>query len=1186
MTEFKPSKAFEHLVAQDIPLSGIHLIEASAGTGKTYNITRIYLRLLLEKQLTVQQILVMTFTKDATEELRGRIDSFIRLALSQWHELIETDDYFKAISKKVEPQQAKLILSQALLYLDEAAIYTIHGFCKRVLTQYAFESGIAFNSQMEGEQQTLVLQAVQDWYRQLASDAMAFKQVVQFWPVPEKLISDFAKALNQDSQLQLDDSTEIIRHFTTLAMQAFDSLTNNKSFLFAELVEGKPAKEQEKREVEYQQLIDWLQAVADDHQQAANPMPDSFIDGRRFSRSKAKEQLVEVFSAANQVKSLAKTLLTDIAKREALAIVKQGIEHIRAQVLKLKQQANILTFDDLVERLAYKLADQTDTRLADSLFQQYPYALIDEFQDTDSSQLAIAKAMYFNREIGALFMIGDPKQAIYGFRGGDIFAYLSARNACDQQWLMDTNWRSTVPMINGYNRLFYGNALTDKPADVFRFSIPYHPVKASPVAVERAKEQVAASPALHFIHFSPQEVKKHVPQSFRSQMATWCVNEIVSLLSADKPQVAAKDIALLVRDGTEAAEIKQALFQAGLASVYLSDRANLLHSEQTQQLIQLLNGILYLENERLFCASLASPLLPYHAQALYQLQQDDLAWQEMKVVYAELRRQWFDKGFIAMALTLLHQHLVITGEGCERTLTNLLHLFEVLQTASQRHRQPQELLHWFDQQRQAEHPDIESELRLESEADLIKIVTQHGSKGLEYPVVFVPFASRHKDPLKFGQRNVSLIEYHDEQGVQTVSLTGSASAKQRMSEEAYAETVRLLYVAVTRAEQRCYVLTTAFEKYHLSPIGLTCQWQQDSDIIQHFTEMAAQQPDDIALTVIDSDVQAEQIGSDQQIEFELHAAQFSGQIERDWWLSSFTALSRNIRDNGVSAPDRDNLAIEQEGIVPARVLATSSQLRFVLTKGANTGNFLHYIFEHINFTQPEFEQVLQWATIKYGELPTGYSQSDLIHWLEQVLITPLKVKDEQFCLADLSASKVLKEAEFYFPMKNANVEQLSRLLIAHRDNAEGGSVSKRLHISYHRQLKGMMHGFIDLIFEHQGKFYLADYKSNHLGEQLQDYSPQRLQSNVIEHHYDLQYLIYSLALHRYLTQTLDNYQPEQHFGGVLYLYLRGMNPEQEIEQTGVYYREITVDELMQLDGIFADSQANNLKNNDISEAEL
>jgi len=1180
--------AVRNLVAHDIPLSGIHLIEASAGTGKTYNITRIYLRLLLEKKLTVKEILVMTFTKDATEEIRGRIDEFIRLAINNWEDLCQKDEFFTRISESVNAEDAQHLLKQALLFLDEAAIFTIHGFCKNVLKEHAFSSQVSFNANMETDHKSLVLQATQDWYRQLASeDDKAFRQVIEFWSVPESLVSHFSKAIYKNCPLDIVESSTLVETFNTLASQALMDISTNKNTVFEYLVEGKKASEQSKRVYEYQQLIDWLHNVIADHQNVSIKMPDAFIDGRRFARSSVKGELVEIFSLVNQVKQLAKTLLSDIARLQALSIVRQGIYRIRNTVKKQKQQLNVLSFDDLITTLAVKLHrdDSSKKNLADTLIKQYPFALVDEFQDTDPEQFSILKALYYHRKEdysqSGLMMIGDPKQAIYGFRGGDVFAYMSARNECDYQWLMDTNWRSSYQMITGYNRLFYGDELTSSGRDVFGYNIPYYPVKPSPIALKQLNENInvegnkaqntlcASKAALQLVHFESSEQKGSTKQTFRVEMAKWCANEIITLLQAPNQNFEAKDIALLVRDGNEAKDIKLALFNAGLPSVYLSNRTNLMHSVQTTQLLQLLKGILFLENDRYFSAAIASPLLPYSPKAFYQLQQDDTAWQSMKIKFSQLRDEWLNKSFITMALKLMHDQMVIIGEDSERTITNLLHLFELIQSASQRQKQPQELLYWFEQQSLAELPESENELRLESEENLIRIITQHGSKGLEYPIVFIPFATRHKHPLKFGTKNVQLIEYHNKSGQLTVSLSGTDEAKEHMADEAYAESIRLLYVAITRAEQRCYLLSTSFEASHLSPLGLCCHWDKETVIQQSLHALSLEPSQSINLTLVTEEIQTDVYQGSFNNTIEGKVTQFNGNIERDWWLSSFTALSRNIRDNGVSLPDRDNEDLIQKSV--DEVSKYQHLLRFVITKGAQTGNLLHDILENLCFSHPDWPKCVKWPLVKYGELPKGYNENDLVFWLQQVLNTPLH---HEFSLSSIGLDHCLKEVEFYFPLHKASTKQLADFLMLHRQHSPYSSTydpsyNKVINLPNFSTLKGMMHGFIDLVFEQQGKYYICDYKSNYLGDDYSDYRGNLLQQDIVKHHYDLQYLIYALALHRYLKVTIENYQPNRDFGGVYYLYLRGMSDELQHKDCGVFYRNISNVELLQLDAIFS-----------------
>lgn len=1206
----------ENLSAATTPLTGRHLIEASAGTGKTYNITRIYLRLLLERELKVEEILLMTFTKDATQELRGRIDAFIRDALTNWHTLSEEDDYCKLISQRVsdnkEESDTKIqfLLKRALLFLDEAAIFTIHGFCQRALTQHAFTSGLAFNANMSTNSNELILEACQDRYRQLAKQSPNdFTLLSQFWATPATFVSSFVKAISHSTELSVVNVQDVVDRFIELAKQANSAISENLVLINEGLITHKKADEQEKRAKELVKLQAWLMQVCqcdneNDLLEAINlSFPDYLLNGNRHPKA-FKTSLAEVLASSKQIKVDIKSLEKNINRAQAYQIVRTAIYGIREQVKHKKEHHNLLDFDDLINTLANCLKNEVDNRLASTLLAQYPVALIDEFQDTDPQQFAILQGIYYQtcdqQKNSALYLIGDPKQAIYGFRGGDIFAYLSARNDCDFHWLMDTNWRSSSDMVCAYNHIFLGK----EDNTVFGYGIPYQVVKAGKV-----DKQQSSSNALQFIHFSNQD--NDIKQSARPLMATWCANEIVRLLTDEeiKPQ----DIAILVRDGREAADIKQALLTANLASVFLSDRANLFYSEQATQLISMLKGILNPENERLYLNALACGLLGFDAPALYTLQQDEIAYQTLKFDFIDYRTQWQRQGFIAMAINLMHQHFKIPLENKDRALTNLLHLFEILQSASQKFLQPQELLYWFEQQCSEEtntiNNEIEAEQRLENDGDLIRIVTQHGSKGLEYPIVFIPFATRHKDPLKFGTKSVSYIEYHNEDGQLCLSLDGDEQAKIAMANEAYAETIRLLYVSITRAESRCYIFTAPFDKYSLSPLGQTLQWQREQDIFESLQVLADKTPkttsvkqvllDDIEMNIYQPDkvdLAKQMLGN---------VSQFHGKIERNWWLSSFSALSRNLRHSGISTPDRDiGLLTDVEILLLNK---NRKLLRFQLAKGAHSGNLLHDILEHSDFTtdyeaSSDWQASIKWPLVKYGELPPSFTESDLMAWLDEIVLSPLireplvnnstqnhSLSDdalcaESFCLADIGIQQTLRESEFYFPMEDADINALSNLLTDHRNSAlsDPNNTYGKNHVRLpsYQSLKGMMHGFIDLVFEKNGKFYVCDYKSSHLGDDFSDYDYFSLRNNIEQNHYDLQYLIYSLALHRYLQQNVTDYNAEQHFGGIYYLYLRGMTNDEKYDGKGVYFRKLFVEELIRLDSIF--SGDNKLKDENIA----
>jgi len=604
----------EHLNPESLPLTGCHLIEASAGTGKTFNITRIYLRLLLEKKLDVKNILVMTFTRAATEELRSRIAKEIRNALENWDQFDENDRFFASLTQQFSHKDVYPALHNALLHLDEASIFTIHSFCKRVLSQQAFNSGVAFNVQMETDTTDIELEAVRDWYRLLAKQKSSIQDKVEDyqclvanWSTPESFRQAFREVLSSTFQVQFNTTELIIERFNKQKKETLQNLEEYKTLVFSELIDSH--KQADVRSEEWNVLVHWLRTEYSDGAESQE-MPKTaagVFNGTRFARKapEIKQQLLEAFEPLKQLKADAVNIELSINKAYSYQIAAQGIVVIRNKIEESKHRKKVMNYDDLINQLAQSL-DSSDitknNKLAELIRTQYPVALVDEFQDTDPNQYAILKSIYQNqnkreeKSSTALFMIGDPKQAIYAFRSGDVFTYLSARADTDHQWLMDTNWRSTTKMINAYNRLFYGVSLNhahdqnqdQKAKDIFGFNIQYTPVKSAGFA----DKQNEHSAALQLIHFPFNEAfrvgrskKEEMKQEFCSVIAHWCAGEIHQLLSGENKVVVdsslqEQDIAILVRDKKEAAYIQDALRDAGYPSVYLSTHDNVFFSEE------------------------------------------------------------------------------------------------------------------------------------------------------------------------------------------------------------------------------------------------------------------------------------------------------------------------------------------------------------------------------------------------------------------------------------------------------------------------------------------------------------------------------------------------------------------------------------------------------------------------------
>jgi exodeoxyribonuclease V beta subunit len=956
-----------------------------------------------------------------------------------------------------------------------------------------------------------------------------------------------------------------------------------------------------------------------------------FINGNRFRSSPEAKVILEPLKLLRGdikkwIEKSTKQLEKNVQLTAVLAVVKQGIYAIRERVEVAKKKAHVVLFDDLISVFSNALQSQ-GANLLDSIRRQFPVALVDEFQDTDRHQYKILDLLYPKADKDSLLlMIGDPKQAIYGFRGGDIFVYLAAKQDADHVWLMDTNWRSSAQMVSGYNRLFWGHSLQKEQArSVFGFDIDYEVIKSTsqskaagsplfdPLGSRTAMTYMLASDGIE--KSGADDTAKRKKVELEQQVLDWSSVEIMRLLSDAKigdNKVVPADIAVLVKDRIEASLVKSSLDAVGLTSVYLSDKTALFSTSQATELYRVLDAILHSTNRSTLVAGANSSLLnrviainitvSEHQKVMAELHADLMhpEWEKLVVACFEFKEKWANLGIFSLLLSLIKENYA-PQNAPERSLTNMMHLAEAMAKNAVLNKLPEQQLAWLSHQIFDHVADEEVQLRLESDANLIKIVTQHGSKGLEYPIVFVPFGNKYKDPRKRKTSTIQHFKYQDMQSAQSIYQLGATHASlAEYAKQDHAEKIRLMYVAVTRAEHRCYLGfvndISNSESALNSALGIPKETLNEckSDnpahtkaldwMITHVFEPEHEASGDGTLHSSSSAVNVDVTPVISNVYQELTELVIPPFVDAKlakrsaWIISSFSNLSRfHKSDNNsyydVASPNQISLhAIETasehkavNGELTAdgfseQVLETSSThpfaIRYQLEKGADTGNLLHDILEQVDFHTPEWGSAAVVALSKYKALDDNQVTA-VFEWLESCLETPLI---DDFCLADLQIKQTLREAEFYFPMPHLKVRHVAKVLQQYRQHLQKSKGWSALSISMADipELSGMMHGFIDLIFEHDGKYYVADYKSTHLGNSPRDYRSEKLHENNQHHLYDLQYLLYSLALHKYLKQQLSDYSFEAHFGGVFYLYLRGMSPESQIagESSGVFFDKV------------------------------
>ena len=1191
-----------------LPLNQISLIEASAGTGKTYTIGSLYLRLLLKagennfsRPLNVEEILVVTFTEMATEELKKKIRERITDAIDKLTAFVETkdksafknDEFLTALYQDLDIFEAIHRLKLAEQNMDLAAIYTIHGFCRRMLMQYAFHSGIHFNLELIKDQSDLLARFANEFWREhfYPLDFESSNFIAAELVSPENVLSLLKADLGKDLHVEIENKQALSVSMQIFLQQYlgeyFKDIKALKRFWLesagkiSELITEELNKDYEKgepkslsrRSYNTSRLAKWIDQVNawanDPRDYVLNETLMSYFTQSALDEKGEEGASPFIAPIFTELEECANALISpDLLRRVILYHYRQSLQQ---KLLDYKLNHQEKSFDDLLHLFCEALQSAQGDELAEMIRFQYPFAMIDEFQDTDSQQYAIFSKIYRdNPEKNTGFiMIGDPKQAIYRFRGADIFTYLKASDEAQSRFELTKNYRSEKHLVDGVNALF------DFPQSPFIYQ------NINFTAVDSRDDHMQfylngkAEPAYRFYLTESDKVNK-------TEMAKICAISIQHWLkSAAENQAVFQNedtcktlqpanIAVLVKNRYEAADVIQELQKLGIASVYLSDQSSVFDSHVAMELLRILKACLNVA-ERPILNAIATALFGLNAADIHQIQQNEADWQRWADSFAQYQQTWQRQGILVMLHQILleqgiSERLLSQATG-ERDLTDFLHLAEILQQAATLHESEAALLSWFEKQIQGEGRQ-EAQIRLESERQLVKIVSIHKSKGLEYDLVWLPFLAVPSKIPTAGDMNVYYSKERDETLWDMENRNLNA-----LYEETFAEELRLLYVALTRAKyQMAFALPAQFDKkwnalhYVLSQgeIGKEIALSAPKDtetLLQAFKEKMQDNVEICAKPNLEA-FPALSINTKND---ELKTAEFTGNIEQDWRITSFTSIEQGHRRQHYftesagkkhavfdDAKDYDS----QNAIEMSTALLNENESNILdLPRGKQVGTVLHRHFENCYFSDlantEEIDKLRQ--SLQLDETFT----EPLQNWLQQISHTPLS-NEIGITLADLANTDCIKEMPFYMAIReHFNVEAFNRALKAHHHLP-----SEPLQFE---QIQGIVRGSIDLVFRHNGKYYLVDYKSNFLGSTLADYNQEALKKEMLHSHYDWQYLIYTLALHRYLQSVVPHYDYARDFGGVFYLFLRGMNGE---PQSGVFYDRPSVELITELDGVF------------------
>jgi exodeoxyribonuclease V beta subunit len=1150
-----------------LPLQGIQVIEASAGTGKTYTVAALYVRLVLGhgcSALTPPQILVMTFTEAATAELRDRIRQRLMAAAKAFRQPqipADADAFLQALMASyadTEWPQCAWRLEAAAQWMDEAAIFTIHGWSSRMLREHAFDSSSLFAQSTVEDGASMKLRATTDywrqWYYPLSLDQWSaldkvghtpealMKNLAPYWREQERQpLTDPAPALPDpleviglwcEAQARVLALQEVARAMwlangpalAAQLSQAMDRDLNGNSYRAAD------------RAGYLNQLLAWSEGA-----NLSEKVRSKFSLHTLKSKVKKNQTIpVDHHGAYAAMQAWDDAACNLHSPHEAL--LAHAAQHIAQNYDRHKAQLAQFDFADLLTRLHAAL-HQPNSRLAETIRSQYPVALVDEFQDTDAWQWGALSRIYPEAQATdtGLLLIGDPKQAIYSFRGADLGTYLEARQQAQAVHTLSHNYRSTPQVIRAVNHVFLK---AQEPFGAVTFTAAVPPVTPNAQPLQRSSTP-CIQPAMTVWH--AQAAKPWSQEDYVRSMAAVCASEMVRLLSSGDVQPA--DLAVLVRDGREARSIRQALQQRGVRSVYLSERDSVYATPEALDLWHVLRAVAQPQSVRRLKAALTCRTLGMSASEIEQCVQDEAAWDLQVERFGRWHQVWLHQGLWPMLSQCLHeqqipQRLMAQGADAERRLTNLLHLGDLLQKASMNLQGQGALLRYLaDQLHNPQASGDTAQMRLETDAELVQVITMHKSKGLQFPVVFLPFVANFRTEKKESRR----------------------SDVDRLEEDK-----RLLYVALTRAKQALYLGVAARAKDIVAGPPFT-RSSALSELLgrQSLTDL----PERLKVWAECDDIQVLSVPEASDACY-LPAASAKGvqsaltptrSHANSWWMASFSALTRKseyrVQQASLPSESDDRWQDAQTDSLPTELrteLLTSDvpaqNLRFNAFKaGSAYGTLLHDLLEWqlkegwplSTASSADIDAAHRWTQLwdtQTASLQLDRPQCDLLaSWLVQIADTPLHLGavlndplTPDLRLSQMNSRTSWPEMNFTLCTHGVKAQSLDAIITRH---VLPGMAREPLQA---RSLQGLLTGFMDVVLEHQGRYYVLDYKSN----KLEGYTPTDLSQGMLAHRYDVQASLYLLALHRLLQARLPGYDYNTHMGGAVYLFARG------IDQTG------------------------------------
>ncbi|CAL4323056.1 RecBCD enzyme subunit RecB [Buchnera aphidicola (Chaitophorus sp. 3695)] len=1127
-----------------IPFKGIKIIEASAGTGKTFTIILLYLRLLLginnKKKYLVKEILIITYTKNAKIEIQNRLEKNIYHCYIDCLSKKTKNLHFKQLFQKIKDyKNASILLKKAYIEIHNASIYTIHGFCKYILNIKNFNHDYSCTKK-KYQEEILYKKSVYTFWRKFfyPLDTEISNIIFKYWKNPDNLLLEIVQFLSIKSKIYFKNKKKVKniyeKHYDNIKkIKNFKKKWTNINIL---LNENFLKKKFNKRIYNQKNISRWIKKITKwTLKKTKNySIPNEL---KYFVKEKIELNCYKFHKTDFLfLKIIKKFLKIKFSLKEN--IIFYAIKKIPKILKKIKKKK--FCFDNLITSMLLFLKNKKN--LAQFIEKKFPIAFIDEFQDTDNQQYNIFKKIYRNKKKSSLILIGDPKQSIYNFRGADIFFYLKNTFKISNLYTLKINWRSSKKLIDSINLLFKRH----KNSFIFK-EIQYKSILSSQNSSKKKfiidnKEQPAITFWLH-------KNKNKKIDDYNNWISKKCAENISYLISKiknkkailetenNKKKLKIKDICILVKNFKEFEILKLQFKKKNINTYYTSNKKSIFKKSIIKEIFYILQSILNYSNEYYFNRAITTSIISKNFYTLIQLKKKYLKLSKLKNKFIQFLNIWKKKGILNLIKNIIYQSPIyekyfFNGQK-KNCISNLIHLGEILEKKSILKKNLFFLLTWLKKKiyQDNQYNENYSQRLTYNNKNCINITTIYKSKGLQYPIIWIPFISNF---LSFQK-----LIFHDRKKFHILTNIKKKEKQIKLEkEEKLSEEIRLLYVAITRAIFHCSIGVSPFinmkkihnqTKFHNSGLGYILQKGKKMNIKEFKNEIKKINLNkNIHITSKNLIPDYIKKNKNKKNIIEKNYLQRIFKIEEN---TSYTKIcKKKIEIKNIKKKNKKNNCQNK----------TNKLTKNYFPKGKKYGIFLHKILEHINFKKKNHYLILKF--LKNIKLKKNWF-SIIEKWINLILLKPLnKIKIN---LYSLNKKDYIKEFKFSLPLKkNINIHLIDKIL-----NIKNKNINKNFKENFNTKHK-ILTGSIDLIFTFNKKFYVIDYKSNFLGKNSKFYNKKYLKKEIITNKYYIQYYLYSIALHRFLKLKLKNYKFKKNFGGFYYIFLRGINQK---NKNGIFF---------------------------------